>query len=388
MAETRGFLRRALETLLRSATSKDPQPEAEPGVGRRWRLLQIESSLDCHLDCVMCPWHDMRTGMKHEGLLPPAVWEAIVPHLPEVAEIDFSGGGEPLLQPHLVDWIQTAHDAGVRTGFLTNGLHLDPTRAEALLDAGIDWIACSIDGATASTYEAIRINSSFDQVCANLRTLSDLRRAERPSTMINFVLMNKNRDELIPMVELVARLGLDRINIKQADVIRGERGKGAGLFARHETPEIRELQEEVDRAAEHGRRLGLHVETFPFLPAERPVCAQQPDRTLFVRHDGVVSACISLAYGGPTTFFGEPAEMPTVEYGSLPDDDLLDIWESAACRTIRDNFTARTQAYESALAEGLASSSPAALDAAMRRGVEAMPEACPGCRTCHYLYGV
>lgn len=389
MVEGRGFLRRALETLLRSATSPEPEDSFEAsGAGRRWRLLQIESSLDCGLECVMCPWHDVRKGMTHEGLLPEDVWQAIVRHLPEVAEIDFSGGGEPLLQPRLVDWVAEAHAAGTRVGFLTNAVHLVPETSGALLDAGLDWLACSIDGATAETYEAIRINSSFEVICENLRQLIAQRQGARPHTMVNFVLMKKNRDELVPMVELVADLGLDRLNIKQADVIRGERGKGAGLFAREETAAIRVLQEETSRAAERGKALGLEVEVFPFTAREQPVCAQQPDRTMFVRHDGVVSACISLAYGGPTTFFGEPAEMPTVAYGRLPDDDLLAIWEGEASRRIRDNFGARTRAYQDALGEGLASSSPAALQKAIQRGLEAMPEACPGCRNCHYLYGV
>ena len=40
-------------------------------------------------------------------------------------EIDFSGGGEPLLHPNLADWIAEAKQAGCKAGFLTNGSLLD-----------------------------------------------------------------------------------------------------------------------------------------------------------------------------------------------------------------------------------------------------------------------
>ena len=383
----KGFLRRAFEAVLRSgqAAAETSRP---PDTSRRWRLLQIESALQCHLDCVMCPWHDMRGDMANEGLLSEEVWEAIVPHLPEIAEIDFSGGGEALLQPHLIDWVAQAHDAGTRVGFLTNAFYLDEDTSRRLIDAGLDWLATSIDGATAEKYEEIRINSSFEKICKQLRTFTKLRRGSRPNTMVNFVLMERNRKDLRAMVELVSKLGLDQLNIKQADVIRGDRGKGAGLFAREETKEIRAFQQEVDAAAKLGRDLGLKIETAPFTPRERPICAQQPNHTMFVRHDGLVSACISLAYGGPTSFFGEDAMMPTVEYGRLPQQDLLEIWEGENARRYRESFENRQRVYEEAIESAGSSGSQASLERGMHRGLEAMPEALDGCRHCHYLYGV
>ena len=55
----------------------------------------------------------------------PEIWDAIRPYLSEVKSIDFTGGGEPLLQPKRVDWICEAHEAGCETGIVTNGLLLN-----------------------------------------------------------------------------------------------------------------------------------------------------------------------------------------------------------------------------------------------------------------------
>jgi MoaA/NifB/PqqE/SkfB family radical SAM enzyme len=135
---------------------------------RRWRLLQVESAIACNLRCVMCPWREITKNSRNQGIMSPEVWEAIRPYLSDVISIDFTGGGEPLLQPKLEAWIAEAKNAGCETGFLSNGLLLKKDRLKRLLDAGLDWICISMDGATADMYNKIRIGSDFERVCTNI----------------------------------------------------------------------------------------------------------------------------------------------------------------------------------------------------------------------------
>ena len=80
------------------------------------------------------------------------IWRSIVPHLPEIASVDFSGGGEPLMNPGLVDRITIAKAAGCITGFLTNGMLLTSGLCQKVLTAGVDWVGFSLDGADDETY--------------------------------------------------------------------------------------------------------------------------------------------------------------------------------------------------------------------------------------------
>jgi MoaA/NifB/PqqE/SkfB family radical SAM enzyme len=159
-----------------------------------------------------------------------AIWESIGPHLPEIKSIDFTGGGEPLLQPNLPEWIGEAHAAGCETGFLSNGLLLTKEKLQQILDAGVDWICISMDGADAEMYEKIRIGSDFERVCENVANIAKLRTGKVPKIMINFVLMDLNFHQIEDIVRLASRLGVDQLNFKQCEVIRGERGKGHGLL--------------------------------------------------------------------------------------------------------------------------------------------------------------
>lgn len=354
---------------------------------RRWRLLQVEPSLACNLKCIMCPWKEISQEAENRGLLSQEIWEAVRPHLAEVRSIDFTGGGEPLLQPKLAEWIAEAKAAGCETGFLSNGLLLQKETARKLIAAGVDWICISMDGATKGLYEEIRVGSSFERVCGNLANLADIRSDEHPKTMINFVLMKTNFHQVEEIVRLAASLGVDQVNFKQCDVIRGKQGKGLGLFDRQETREVRRLQKSLAGARNLAKKLGIATTAFAFTPAERPVCEQDPRDSIFVRYDGAVGPCINLAIGGPTTFLDRDVTMPTVHYGRLPERDLPELWETEECKFYRERFAQRVNAHDDTLLKSFATST-SGYEKNIQAARETMPAAPEGCKICHYLYDI
>ena len=380
------FLPRYLERRL--AALRDRAIPGKFPLKRRWRLLQVESAIACNLNCVMCPWRKIAKNVENRGLMPPEVWNAIRPHLSEIKSIDFTGGGEPLLQPKLPEWIAEAKAAGCETGFLSNGLLLDKAKLQQVLAAGLDWICISIDGADARMYETIRIGSNFERVCENVANIAELRTGNVPKTMINFVLMDLNIHQMEEMVRLTARLRVDQINFKQCDVIRGTSGKGHGLFGIEETKEIRRLKKKLAQARRLAKKLNIRTTAFSFTPAEQPVCDQDPRDSLFIRFDGFVAPCINLAIGGPTTFLGKDVMMPNVHYGRLPHDHLMDLWHSETCKSYRRKFEQRAEKHDQAIINGMLNKSGSTRLKTLQAAKEAMPEPPQGCNVCHYLYDI
>jgi hypothetical protein len=235
-------------------------------------------------------------------------------------------------------------------------------------------------------YEGIRRGARFEKVCENVSGLAELRKGSVPKIMINFVIMEMNVHQLEAIVELAHELGVDQVNFKQCDVIRGERGKGFGLFSSEETKEIKRMAKALAKAKRLARKLEIKTTDFPFTPEEQPVCDQDPRNSLFIRHDGAVGPCINLCVGGPTTFLGEEVVMPTVHYGRLPGEDPQDLWETDACRFYRETFESRVKAHEDSLMKSLMSS--AGRERSMEEAAHAMPRAPEGCRVCHYLYNI
>jgi hypothetical protein len=79
--------------------------------------------------------------------------------------------------------------------------------------------------------------------------------------------------------------------------------------------------------------------------------------------------------------------MPSVHYGHLPDDDLLELWDSRACKFYRERFQNRVKAHEDIIMDSLIGGSSARFET-LRAAKEAMPEAPEGCRVCHYLFDI
>ncbi len=372
----------------RLATLRDQVIEKKTLKQRPWRLFQVESAIACNLQCIMCPWREMAKKVENRGIMTPAVWGAIRPYLDRVQSVDFTGGGEPLLQPKLAEWITDATKAGCETGFLSNGLLLTEDKLKKILDAGINWICISMDGATAEMYNKIRVGSNFDRVCENLANIARLRKGKVPKTMINFVLMDINVHQMEEIVQLAVRLGVDQVNFKQCDVIRGQQGEGLGLFASEETRETRRLQKSLKKARRLAKRLNIETTAFAFTPQELAVCEQDPRDSVFIRYDGAVAPCINLALGGPTTFLGKDVTMPSVHYGRLPGDDLMDLWETESCQFYRKKFQARIEKYDRIIMDNLIGASGGNRLKVLKEAQEAMPDPPKGCNVCHYLFDI
>jgi MoaA/NifB/PqqE/SkfB family radical SAM enzyme len=245
-----------------------------------------------------------------------------------------------------------------------------------------------MDGADAEMYNKIRVGSDFDRVCENVANIARLRAGKIPKTMINFVLMDMNIHQMEAIVQLAARLGVDQVNFKQCDVIRGHEGKGFGLFASEETREIRRLQKSMEKTRRLAKKLNVATTAFAFTPQELAVCEQDPRDSLFIRYDGTVAPCINLALGGPTTFLREEVTMPSVHYGRLPGDDLMDLWETESCRFYRDRFQQRVEKQDNIIINGLLAGGGGNRARVLQEAREAMPQPPQGCNVCHYLYDI
>jgi radical SAM protein with 4Fe4S-binding SPASM domain len=85
-----------------------------------------------------------------------------------VYSIKLSWRGEPLLNKHIVDMVRYAKAKGIKeVAFLSNAEFLTQEMAEALVDAGLDWLSVSADG-TGEIYNEIRRPAVFDETVARV----------------------------------------------------------------------------------------------------------------------------------------------------------------------------------------------------------------------------
>jgi MoaA/NifB/PqqE/SkfB family radical SAM enzyme len=133
--------------------------------------VSLDLTLECNHRCPTCPY---RAASCHELL---TSWRNVKRVLDELASagvrgVLFTGGGEPLVNPHARRAISYAHDLGMKVALITNGHSLNAETASVLV-ATCDWVRISVDAATPDLYaelHGVTVNA-FDRVLANIQHL-------------------------------------------------------------------------------------------------------------------------------------------------------------------------------------------------------------------------
>ena len=182
--------------------------------------LDIEIASACQMRCPMCYTTYMPEEKK--GVMKWELFTSLVDQAVRngVYSIKLSWRGEPLLNKRAIDMVRYAKQAGLKeVAFLSNAELLTADKAEALVDAGLDWISISADG-VGDIYNEIRFPAIFEQTIERVRHMKAYRDSKgltRPLLRVQSIMsaVENNPDEFRSAWEGV----VDRINII-ADEIR------------------------------------------------------------------------------------------------------------------------------------------------------------------------
>ncbi len=95
-------------------------------------------------------------------------------------DIHLHNFGEPLLDKNLAEHVRYAKKKGIKkVTIFSNGALLTTNKAKELLDAGLDEIKISFDGASKEEFEKIRIPLKFENIVTNTKELVRLRNLKK-----------------------------------------------------------------------------------------------------------------------------------------------------------------------------------------------------------------
>ena len=171
---------------------------------------QLEPVGQCNLRCQMCAIQFREDGPPYG---PPAFmaferFVQMLDTLPGLEELHLQGLGEPMMHPRFFEMVACATARGIRVSTNSNATLLTERRAERCVTSGLDCLHVSLDGATAATYERIRVRAHFERVTANVERLLAARErlgAATPRLRLVMVIMRQNLGELPDLVRLAHR---------------------------------------------------------------------------------------------------------------------------------------------------------------------------------------
>lgn len=180
----------------------------------------------CNQHCSYCTYGsgnthkktNNRNNISHQDMIP---WEKLQEILSDMKAmgtkaLTFSGGGEPLTYPYIVDAARLATDYGIALSLITNGQLLSGERAQEFYNAR--WVRVSFDAPEEIVYMKLRgvTAQSYKQVIQNIGSFA---KNKNPDCVlgINFVISKANYNLVYTAASLMKEIGVD--NIKFSAVI-------------------------------------------------------------------------------------------------------------------------------------------------------------------------
>jgi len=146
--------------------------------------VRIETTNACNAKCVICPHRAMQRPVCH---MDDALYEKIIDECSKYncGNVHLHNFGEPLLDKNLAKRVRYAKQKGIkRVAIFSNGSLLTADKANELVDAGLDRIKVSFDGATQEEFERIRPPLKFDIIIENIKELVRIRNLKKSQLKI------------------------------------------------------------------------------------------------------------------------------------------------------------------------------------------------------------
>lgn len=131
-------------------------------------------------------------------------------------KLGFGGGlGDPLVHPEFSEIFAyvTQTYPHLTTRVITNGIGLTPALCESLAGR-LSRLRISLNAATATTWKKLMRSNGFEQICANLQYLQQLktlRHTTKPEVLLLMVVNRENLTEVVDFARLAGALGADGI---------------------------------------------------------------------------------------------------------------------------------------------------------------------------------
>lgn len=176
----------------------------------------------CNLRCIMCHFNNDSVFHQTAEYLTPENFRLFYEGISSyIQQVRLSGGYEPLMSkyfPEILNYLSNLVPQQL-ISFCTNGMLMNEKMRHLMIEKGVTRVIISMDGATKSTYERIRVGSKYDRVVGNILALRDIKQASGvsyPTVKLNYVMINSNIHEAPVFVELAKCVGAETIDFRHA----------------------------------------------------------------------------------------------------------------------------------------------------------------------------
>jgi len=256
-----------------------------------------------------------------------------------VVKVVFSGWGEPLVHPRIMEFIEMSKSVGMSVLLNTNGALLEHY-AEEVAKLGVEELVVSVDSVETDLYQAVRVGGSLKEVVKGLLKLKEIRRARslwRPVVSIHFTVTRLNYRDVPKLVSFAKEMGVTRVTISNVVPLSSEHENMNACYADPECVKYMERAREVLGKESLDSNVAIEFPSFSTMAERR--CPFALRYALYVRVDGRVAPCIYYAHEWRSSVMGVERAIRPVALGDVARCDLAELWRSEAYARLRFRTT-------------------------------------------------
>jgi pyrroloquinoline quinone biosynthesis protein E len=267
----------------------------------------------CPLHCVYCSNPLELTARSQE--LSTETWSRVFREAAElgVLQADFTGG-EPLARLDLVELIKSARASGLYVNLITSGLPMDESRLASLVNAGLDHIQLSFQGAREETAAEISNTKSH----AQKRRVLEWFKQHRLAVTLNFVIHRRNIEQIPEMLAIAESSSASRIEFANVQYYGWAFENRDNLLpTREQLTQSIELLKQVQERLKGKIRIEYVVPDY-YAKFPKPCMGGWGRKLMLITPSGSALPCHAANV------------IPGMSFENVKDHSLREIWESSA----------------------------------------------------------
>ncbi len=172
--------------------------------------IEIEATNICNTRCLHCPHEAISRPI---GKMDWKTFQTVFNKIKDTAaefSIEFSGMGEPLLNPLIYDFIKAVSKKGPAS-LTTNAATLTPKNTQRLIDAGLKQLTVSFNGADKAVYELMMGGLNFEQAQKNLKSAVEMSKDSGTEVGANVIVTKQTQKHLEKIIDYLKKTGINTI---------------------------------------------------------------------------------------------------------------------------------------------------------------------------------
>lgn len=295
--------------------------------------IQIEVSGFCNASCFYCPHTTHRKSWRGRNITLQE-FQKIVPYLKRVKLLHLQGWGEPFCNQDFFKFVEIAKKYGCQVGTTTNGMLIEDSHIEKIVDLNIDIIAFSLAGVINN--DTMRLGTETLKIFKVIEKLNETKTkkgASKPRIHIAYMLLRSNFEEIYKISEFFTSKGIDHIQISFLDFIPLPELKKESVAPQNEK-EFESIKNKALEVINEGRKRNLRISFNIPHPFKKGKCSENPVYSLFINSEGYVSPCV---------FTGIPCrELNPLYFGNIKEKPLPLIWREKEYKYFRKKHYSQT----------------------------------------------